>query len=370
MSFRSTPLFAGDLYDTALRLAQEDVLKTVPSDENTPSSKWQQMLGLGWQGVIVAEDDGGVGARVQDLAAILEAVARKGHGAPLVDRCAVAPVLLTAAKAHRQAAELLNALMLGEVSVCTALDAGEKGPGRVTAPWVDANLVLQGDLLAIDLSEPATHVLFRARELASQDSRLVMLPWTQVASRVKRYTGVDDRQYGDVALSGLTISADQLLLQGAAAVSAISKARQVGALMSCVQTVGAAAAMIELTIEYLNTRQQFGVALSSFQALRHRTVEMYVAYENARGLVLNHIEHIDEHGLNDDPYKITLIKLYLAGLARLVAESSIQLHGGMGMSWESLVARLAMQAMNGSLQQGGSSECLDWLTVQTLSEST
>jgi alkylation response protein AidB-like acyl-CoA dehydrogenase len=370
MSFRSTPLFAGDLYDTALRLAQEDVLKPSAAQEGAPSTNWQQMLALGWQGVLVPEDDGGVGASIQDLSAIIEAVARHGNGAPLIDRCAVAPVLLSAAKSHAQAAQLLSELMTGEVSVCTALDAGDKGPGQLTAPWLSDKQSLQGELLSIDLSEPATHVLFRARDVVSQESVLVLLNWDQFSGRIKKYTGTDGRQFADVTLTGLSLSLSNTLLTGVAASNAVSQARQMGALLSCVQTVGAAAAMIELSIEYLNTRQQFGVALSSFQALRHRTVEMYVAYENARGLVLNQIEHIDAHGFSEHPYKTTLIKLYLADLARLVAESSIQLHGGMGMSWETLVARLAMQAMSGSLQHGGPSECLDWLTAQTLSEST
>jgi alkylation response protein AidB-like acyl-CoA dehydrogenase len=370
MSFSSTPLFAGDLFDTALRVAQEDVLKASQTQEGVSSDNWRQMLNLGWQGVIVSEDDGGVGASVQDLSAIVEAVARQGNVAPLVDRCAVAPVLLSAAKENAEAAKLLHKLMTGEVSVCTALDAGEKGPGLVTAPWVGADLSMQGHLLGIDLSEPATHVLFRARNVMSQESMLVLLDWNDISNRVNQFTGTDGRQYADINLSGLSISSDSVLLKGADAAQAVSQARQMGALLSCVQTVGAAAAMIELTIEYLNTRQQFGVALSSFQALRHRTVEMYVAYENARGLVLNQIEHIDAHGLSEDPYKMTLIKLYVAGLARLVSESSIQLHGGMGMSWETLVARLAMQATSGSLQYGGPSECLDWLTAQTLTEST
>ncbi len=369
MSFRSTPLFAGDLYDTALRLAQEDVLKTNVATDGKPSDNWQQMLALGWQGVIVAEEDGGVGASIQDLTAIVEAAARQGNGAPLVDRCAVAPVLLSAAKAHPKAAALLGALMTGDVSVCTALDAGETGPGQMTAPWLGADGTLQGSLLGIDVSEPATHALFRACNDTTQESMLIIIDWAHLSNRINKYTGSDGRQYADANLNGLKIASDAVLLQGADAAQAVSQARQMGALLSCVQTVGAAAAMIELTIEYLNTRQQFGVALSSFQALRHRTVEMYVAYENARGLVLNQVEHVQAHGLSDHPYKMTLIKLYLASLARLVSESAIQLHGGMGMSWETLVARLAMQATSGSLQHGGPSECLDWLTAQTLTEA-
>lgn len=369
MSYRSAPLYAGDFYDTALRLAQVEVSKPSDSPVNAASPQWLQMQALGWQGVIVAEEDGGAGASIQDLSAIIEAVARQGNGAPLIDRCAVAPVLLTAAKSHPQAAALLNGLMTGEVSVCTALDAGEIGPGQVTAPWLTADLTLQGNLSGIDLTEPASHVLFRARDVGTQASMLIVLNWAVLSGRIRQFVGADGRQYADADLNGLTLEADNILLRGASAVRAISHARQTGALMTCVQTVGATAAMIEMTIEYLNTRQQFGVALSSFQALRHRAVEMYVAYENARGLVLNQIEHIGDHGWTDDPSQMVLIKLYLAGLARMVSESAIQLHGGMGMSWETLVARLAMQAMNGSLQHGGSSECLDWLTAQTLSNA-
>jgi alkylation response protein AidB-like acyl-CoA dehydrogenase len=198
---------------------------------------------------------------------------------------------------------------------------------------------------------------------------LVLLPWSQVAAVARHHVGVDEHQYTDIALEGVQVTGEQVLLRGAAASDAVTRARHAGSLLTCVQAVGAAAAMIELTIDYLNTRVQFGVALSTFQALRHRTVEMYVAYENISGLVSRLIRQADEDSLALTARDVVLAKFYAADVARMVSESSIQLHGGMGMTWEMLAARLAVQTMTGSLRYGDRAQCLDWLTAQTLAEA-
>lgn len=369
MSFRSTPLFSGDLYDTAWRLAGSPGASRAPGVGHVHASeKWQQMIGLGWQAVLVSEEDGGVGASLQDLAAIIEAVASQGQAVPLPDRCAVAPMLLTAARAHPQAAVLLEALAQGTVSVATALQGDVPTRGRMQTPALGADGVLIGALSAVDLSEPASHVCFQVHDVVTQTPVLVLLPWARLADVARHHVGVDERQYADMALDGLQLTSEDVLLTGAAAAQAAERASQVGSLLTCVQAVGAAAAMIELTIDYLNTRVQFGVALSSFQALRHRAVEMYVAYENLSGLVSRLVKKIDEYAEPTDRRDIVLAKMYALDVTRMVAESAIQLHGGMGMTREMLVARLAMQSMTGGQQYGDRDECLNWLTAQALAE--
>jgi alkylation response protein AidB-like acyl-CoA dehydrogenase len=121
-------------------------------------------------------------------------------------------------------------------------------------------------------------------------------------------------------------------------------------------------AMIEQTIEYLNTRRQFGVALATFQALRHRTVDMYVAYENVRGMVRQRVLAPGQGGARE----IALVKLYLSVTARQAAEACIQLHGGIGMSRELPAARLAMHALSCSLQWGDRFAQLDRLVSTDL----
>jgi alkylation response protein AidB-like acyl-CoA dehydrogenase len=131
--------------------------------------------------------------------------------------------------------------------------------------------------------------------------------------------------------------------------------------------VGALAAIIEQTIDYLNNRSQFDVRLSSFQALRHRVVDMYVAYENLSGLARQMVSQVAADslptvsGAADFTSELAMLKLYTATVSRQVAESAIQLHGGMGMTLELQAPRLAMSVLATSLDDGERGECLDWL---------
>jgi alkylation response protein AidB-like acyl-CoA dehydrogenase len=359
----ATPLFAGDLYDTALRLAHDQ-----PARPNGASPKgsdgWRQMLELGWQAVLVPEEHGGVGAQLADFAGIIEAVATQALPVPLIDRCALAPSLLAAASANRAAVSTLQACAEGTASVATVLHAAPQQ--HVTArPRLDNKGVLQGSVRGADLSEPATHVLFDA-ESADGQPVLVLLEAAPLEARTRRYMAVDGRITAEIDVGGVRAGEGQVLLRGARAANAIEAAQQLGSLLGCVRTVSACGAMIEQTVAYLNVRVQFGVALSTFQALRHRTVEMYVSYENARGLVRSLVL---QHAHAPDPRQIARARLYVQTIGRKVGESAIQLHGGMGMSEETLAARLAMHVLMTGLQYGDASDCLDWLSARMANEA-
>lgn len=357
MAFTASPMFPGDLYDTSLRLAASKA-----------GGKWQQMLGLGWQGVIVPESAGGVDGSLADLAAIVEATARQAVSAPLIDRCAVAPALLSALSEQPGVRDLLEAIAMGEASVATVVDASERLPGTPTALRLGEDGRLRGSLLGVDLSEPASHVLFNTIDEATRQPVLLLLPTEGLLPRARQFHGLDARVSADIALDGHVVQSAQVLLRGAAVLDAVERAQQTGSLLTCVQAVGAAGAMIEQTIEYLVTRVQFGVQLATFQALRHRVVEMYVTYENASGLVRRLVERATRERLGD-ARDIALVKLYVGNASRMWSEVGIQLHGGMGMTWETLVARLAMHSLMGSMQFGDQGQCLDWLTARTVADA-
>jgi alkylation response protein AidB-like acyl-CoA dehydrogenase len=367
MPFVSAPLYPGDMYDSALRLA---AIPDAPhaaaqaSARTQASPKWRQVLELGWQGVLVPEELGGAAAALSDLAAIVEAAAHAGQGLPLTDRCGIAPVLLTHARSH-PAAALLAKIAAGSASACAVLDAEPHAPGGAASARLGTDGALRGRLAAADLSEPATHVVFPVCGEASGELALVLLPLERLAGRARHYAGMDGRQFTDFTLHGVPAGPDEVVMRGAAAEQAVASASHAGGILGCVQAVGAAGAMIELTIDYLNTRTQFDVRLSSFQALRHRVVEMYVAYENMSGLVRRLVHQAEETGLAGYPREVALAKLYAASVARGVAEGVIQLHGGMGMTWDMPAARLAMQALAASLQYGDRAQCLDWLIARS-----
>lgn len=339
MTFQVTPMFPGDLYDSTDRMA------------GAGAADWRQILELGWQGVLVGEDHGGVGATLVEFSAIAEAAGRHALALPLIARCVVAPMLLAAAGASDTARTLLAQLSAGEASVCPVL-----GNAVQATPDGSGGLRLQGGLAGADLSAEASHLLF---DTATQ---LVLIE-TSALPAPRYYKGLDGRRTADFTLEGVRVDASQVLLQGEAVAAAVKTATDTGAVMTSVQTVGALGAMVEQTIDYLSTRSQFGVQLSTFQALRHHLVEMYVAYESARGLVKDVTEALSEDP-TANPRDAALTKLYLATVGRTVAESAIQLHGGMGMTTEMPAARLAMHTLMCNLQYGDRSHYLDALSAQ------
>ena len=339
MTFNVTPMFPGDLYDSTDRMAAAG------------AAQWSQILELGWQGVLVGEDHGGVGASLAEFSAIAEAAGRHALALPLIARCVVAPMLLAAAGASDTARTLLAQLSAGEASVCPVL-----GSDVQATPDGYGQLRLQGRLLGADLSADASHLLFNTA------TQLVLID-AKALPQARYFQGLDGRRTADIALDGISVDAGQVLLQGDAVTAAVKAATDTGAVMTSVQTVGALGALVEQTIEYLTTRSQFGVQLSTFQALRHRLVEMYVAYESARGLVKDVTEALSADAAAD-PRDAALTKLYLASVGRTVAESAIQLHGGMGMTTEMPAARLAMHTLMCNVQYGDRFHYLDALSAQ------
>lgn len=358
MTFHATPMFPGDLYDTTARVAAAaPVAETFEAQE--PSDTWSQFLQLGWQGVLIDEAHDGAGASLGEVAAIAEAAGRHALAQPLAARCAVVPLLLAGLPG---AGDVLRAMAVGEASVCPVLDAG---PQPLSAVRDVDRLVLSGRLHGADLTEPATHFVF----VATQDDGeplLMLAPRDAVPGHARTWLGIDGRQTADIALADVTLPASAVLARGEEVRARVERAVAVGGLMACAQTVGALGAMIEQTIEYLTTRVQFGVALATFQALRHRVVEMYVAYENVRGMVRRQVLDLCGGEAGGPPRGVALVKLYLSVTGRQVAESAIQLHGGIGMSRELPAARLAMHALACSLQWGDRFAQLDRLARPAL----
>jgi alkylation response protein AidB-like acyl-CoA dehydrogenase len=364
MPFTVSPMFPGDLYDTTDRMGVTAATAWSPTKSDTGSSRWQQILELGWQGVLVDEEAGGVGATLAEFAAIAEAAGRHAMVLPLTARCVVAPMLLAKA-ANGSTPGLLEQVSVGQASVCPVIETASAQTIRVT-PTSTGQFTLQGVLRGADLTEPASHLVFNASADQSSTPLLVLLATSALTHNVRYFSGLDNRRTADITLNGVMVEASQVLLKGQAVTDALQTAMATGAVMTCVQTVGALGAMIEQTIEYLSTRTQFGVALSTFQALRHRVVEMYVAYESARGLVKQVTEELSANPASGPARHrdAALTKLYLTTVGRMVAESAIQLHGGMGMTMEMPAARLAMHTLMCSLQYGDRLHYMDSLSAQ------
>jgi alkylation response protein AidB-like acyl-CoA dehydrogenase len=372
MPFTASPMFPGDLYDTTDRMGAATAPAWSANKSDKSGSRWLQVLELGWQGVLVDEGAGGVGATLAEFAAIAEAAGRHAMVLPLTARCVVAPMLLARASSSTPgdaSRELLEQVSAGQTSVCPVMETVSAHTIQAT-PIGKGQFMLQGVLRGADLTEPASHLVFNASGETGSVPLLLLLSTSALTHNIRYFAGLDNRRTADITLDGVMIEGSHVLLKGQAVTDALQDAMATGAVMTCVQTVGALGAMIEQTIEYLSTRTQFGVALSTFQALRHRVVEMYVAYESARGLVKQVTQELSVN-LASAPTRrrdAALTKLYLTTVGRMVAESTIQLHGGMGMTMEMPAARLAMHTLMCSLQYGDRLHYMDSLSKQMTSE--
>lgn len=374
MAYTPSPLFPGDLHDTAARLATHLAQNTrgfrTAAAPAEGTEGWRQMLELGWQGVWIGEADGGFGGSFADLASIIEALGRQAVVTPLIARAGVVPAVLGRFAAQDTVRPLLEAHACGEASICPVLSTGGELPGAGTtaaqAPLLGADGRLVGELRGVDLTEPASHLLFAALG-ADGVRRLVLTEASPLLAKARHYSSNDGRRSADLDVTGLALPANAILASGDAASAAQNAGLAAGALLACVESVGAAAGLVTQTIDYLNTRVQFGVALSTFQSLRHRLVEMYVAYENTYGmtrrLVLAH--NTQAQSLQD----ILTCRLYMNKVSRDIGEAAIQLHGGMGMTTETQASRLAVRAITSAFDFGNRAQCLDWLTEHTLAEA-
>ncbi len=373
MTYRAEPMFPGDLHDAAARFAADAAKKT-------PQAAWNEARAMGWPALLVDEARGGAGGTLADLAAVVEACARQATGLPLVQRCALAPALLMAAAAGLPTAPAPPAAPAAQVhlkaqtglaanltsnqtaidhtlrALCAGTwDVAVAGGAQVqVAPQANGGVRLSGVLELVDAALTSSHVLVPTPQ------HLLLLPREVLPATWPRQRGLDGRCTADVPLNDLTLGPSAVLASGHSAQTAARAAQDLGAMVAAIEMAATLGALVEHCIAHLSTRVQFGVALASFQVLRHGVVELYVPYEAASVMLARLVADTVRSGQLSHR-DAALTKLYLNDLARRGAEAAIQLHGGMGMTTELQATRLAQRLIAAQFEHGERLTLLDEL---------
>ncbi|MDR6427508.1 alkylation response protein AidB-like acyl-CoA dehydrogenase [Variovorax paradoxus] len=340
MSTSFPSLFPGMLLDAASRYAEDHIAQQIQGDP---------VRELGWAATLVPEEAGGAGGTLSDLASIVEGLATHGLQLPVVETCAVVPLLLQAAGAGT-ARRWLEAVADGSMRIAplVALSA-TPDHDAVTARHLDIGYELSGVVEGVDLTLPATHYLVPAQ--MDGDDALFLVDAERLGAPKARYRTMEGRMGADFVLERLALPEGACLARGDAVREARAKATDAALLLTAADTVAALATLIRQTVLHLKERRQFGVALASFQVLRHRVADMYVKYLGAKGLVI-HCFHEYEQSAADLRRTLRLAKVSLAESARACAESAIQMHGGMGVSEEVLATRTAQRLIASEFRYG------------------
>ncbi|MFL9841864.1 acyl-CoA dehydrogenase [Sphingomonas sp. ST-64] len=336
MAFEYHPVTGGELFEVAARFAEDADARAGSARRGSDwqadlEQVWDSAVALGWPLSLIPEALGGVGGSAIDTFALIEGAARYALPLPLVKSSLLLPHLLDDAALTRVAD--------GELRPTVVLDAVY--PWR--AAWPDASTLsitddrISGAVLGTECVPDSTHFLI------ALDGDVVLVPAEQVEQRV--HQRIDGRLAMDLRFDAVPIAA---CYPG----KDIDRAIDLAALAACVEIVAGAATVIEDTVGYLRERHQFGVPLSSFQVLRHHVADMYIAYQNAHALTAATLRAIEDDPGRLPAREIARTKLRVGEVGRFVAETSIQLHGGMGMTEENRPTRIGKRLILADLEWG------------------
>jgi len=340
------------LRDSVRRFVDQDYgfeqrRRLVAHEGGFSAKHWAQFAQLGWLGAGLPEAAGGFGGSVIETAIIAEQLGRGLVVEPFV------PVAVLAAQAlwHAGGAlPVLGALVDGACRIVPALNDAVDAPATVHAADNGARRLVGRKTLVVG-GPQADRFLVSAAE--GNGVSLLLLPvdapgLVRHDHRLIDGTPACDLQFDTAVQAGMHLGAP-----GAAA-APIEVAQHHATTAVCAQALGVMDRAIELTREYLLQRQQFGVAIASFQSLRHRLADMLIAQAQARATLHGALAAlVDDEVQSREPVRAVAIAKAQSGRSgRFIGAQAIQLHGGIGMADESMVGHCFKQLMVLDAQHG------------------
>jgi alkylation response protein AidB-like acyl-CoA dehydrogenase len=316
------------------------LVREVVEKGSTADALWSRMVALGWPALTVPEDAGGLGMGAVELAVVVEELGRAVAPGPFVPTVTqFAPVVAEAGSTEQQR-RYLGAIAAGELTGSLALveanGAVDPASVRATAEPDGEGYVLRGAKTMVVEAAAADEIAMIARRPGTDGDAGVgafLLPRTAVA--VEPVDVLDaSRPLARVILDGARVEADRVLGEpGPATAAAIRRAVEVAVTSLAIETVGTAQTIFDVTLDYAKQREQFGVPIGSFQAIKHKFADMLIALERARATGYFAALTIAE----DDTRRAlaaSMAKAAAGDCAARLAKEGIQIHGGIGYTWE------------------------------------
>jgi len=301
---------------------------------------WKEMAALGWAGILIPEEFGGSGFGYTGLGVVLEEAGRTLLASPLVSTALIGASAVMLGGTEVQKKEILSAIASGSRIMALALEEGPRHAPydiAVKAEKTADGFTLNGAKTFVLDGHVADQLIVAARTSGNPGARegitLFLVESKLSGVKITRTHMADSRNAANVEFSNVKLPASSLLGtidQGADILDPVLDRARIclGAEM-----LGGVREAFERTIEYLKTRQQFGVLIGSFQALKHRAAEMFCEIELSVSAVLDGLMAIDENR-NDVPQMASLVKARLNDTYFLVSNEALQMHGGIGMTDE------------------------------------
>lgn len=317
------------------RYSAEQRRQFLAEEQGFAPKVWQDFAELGWLTVPLPEEEGGFGGSVVDTSVLMEAMGRSVAVEPYLATVVLAARLIALGNNATLKARYLEDIMAGN---CQAAFAYQERRGRYQLDAMACRAQRSGDGFSISgskalvLNGGAADVIVVAAWL-DDDYALFAVPGNSAGLSRKDFVLMDGQRIATLHLDGVELDGDSLVCEPSDGRALTEKVIAEACIAVSAQAVGAMEQLLKDTVEYSNTRKQFGQAIGKFQALQHRMVDMYTATEQCRSLLVRALcsqSSGDEQAAED----VAALKAMVGKHGRAVAEEAVQLHGGMGVTEE------------------------------------
>ncbi|OBB06111.1 acyl-CoA dehydrogenase [Mycolicibacterium conceptionense] len=323
--------------------AIHDELRSVAADLLAKESiEWPLLVAAGWVGLDASEQSGGAGATFAEVAVICEELGRAAATTGYLGGAVMAIGALNALQPNEPRDALTQDVVAGKTrAVLTMSGSGEAAPFDLTITRLGWRV--HGRAGFVPDAAGAERLLIPARD-ADGVAVLVDVAADAPGLSVAEQPVLDEtRRLATVTAEGVEVDEDAVWKFEGDAEQQLRSLVDRGALAVACDSLGVAQAMLDATVSYTGVRQQFGRAIGSFQAVKHACADMLVRISVARQLVSAAVA-------SPDPRAVAMAKAYATETAVEVAGKAMQLHGGIGYTWESGVhVYLKRAALNRSL---------------------
>lgn len=314
-------------------------------DERDPDgfsrTLWSKMAELGWQGILIPEQYGGLSMGYVDLACVLEECGRNLVPEPLLSTVALGANAVLLAGSEEQKRDVLPRVADGSLVMTVAYQEKtsryDLSKVACRAERRGSGYALSGEKTLVLDAHVADLLVVAARTSGAsgqpQGISLFLVPRGTPGLETRRQEAVHLRNVACVRLRDCEVPATALLGAEGGGLAVLEDVVDRATAALCAEMLGGMQAAFEMTLDYLKTRKQFGVLIGTFQALKHRAARMFVEIELARSAMIGACDALDR-GAPDAQSLISAAKARCSDASMLVGYEGVQLHGGIGMTDE------------------------------------
>jgi len=315
------------------------LVRSVVEEHKHAEELWSRMVELDWPALAVPDEDGGLGLGFVELAVVCEQLGRVLCPAPfLATATQFVPALLAAGSApqqHRFLGAVARDGIVGTLAVAEAGGDFDAAGVSTTATPDGETFVLDGEKHFVFDADVATEVVVAARlPRTAGDDGVALFVVPRAAFDAEPMIGLDaSRSYATVVLDAVRVEPDRVLGEPGAAGPVLDGIVQEATVALATEMVGTCQAIFDIVHAYVQEREQFGVKVGSFQAIKHKLANMYVAVESARATAYFAAAAIAEADDRRD-VAVAMAKASVGDCQKLVTTEGIQCLGGIGYTWE------------------------------------